>query len=232
MIWEFHSDRRLSAIRWGKCWIELKKGNQLVSRHWSKIYRGRIFTITFDCDCSLRGFFGNHWGYAKERSGIWRSGLGFLVHDERIKKSMKDTGEKEMADVGNDTCLVTCTEFWLLIELFSPLSLSPSHHAHFILLWSLVFHLEFPSLCDTLPMSSTTSTSDSLASNDKPTKCTGPKGDFVGHQYTFLQSHLEEYYGKVQSASTHSWFPILYSAYWSWFDWYNHVNILLNQLID
>ena len=36
----------------------------------------------------------------------------------------------------------------------------------------------------------------------------------------------------MQSVSTHSWWPILYLADWSQFDWHNHVNILLNQLID
>ena len=80
-------------------------------------------------------------------------------------------------------------------------------------------------------MSGATSSLDSLVGNDKPTKHTGPKGDFAAHRYNFLEQHLKEYYRKVQSVSTHSWWPILYSAYWSRFNWCNHTNNLLNQPI-
>ena len=85
---------------------------------------------------------------------------------------------------------------------------------------------------DTLPMPGTTNLSNSLVSNDTPTKCTSPKGDFGGHQYAFLEQHLKEYYEKVKSVATHSWWLVLYSEYWSHFDWWNHTNIILNEPID
>ena len=81
-------------------------------------------------------------------------------------------------------------------------------------------------------MPGTTNLSNSLASDDKPTKCTSPKGNFGGHWYTFLEQHLEEYHEKVKSVATHSWWPVLYSEYWSHFDWQNHTNIILNEPID
>lgn len=81
-------------------------------------------------------------------------------------------------------------------------------------------------------MSGTPDPSNPPASADKPTKRTGPKGDFGGHRYTFLQDHLEKYYGKVQSVTTHHWWPVIYSEFWARFDWRSHANILLNQPID